>query len=149
MTNKLDMDDLLKALQEADPEQLKHLTVEMNKAPRVNKPKHDNGSVKTYTTVIKTCTCLLCDARFSNKHMLAGGEQIHCLDRQGVDHAITATGKVGEVTITSFVSRCPYCAQTIQSWTREKLEAKFMVLLKNSSFKEVLNYANESSEVLS
>lgn len=147
--SKLDMDDLLLALQEADPEQLKHLAIEMNKQPRVNKPKHMGGPVKTYTTIIKTCTCLLCEAKFSNKHTLAGGEQIHCLDRNGVDHAITATGKVGEVEITSFVSRCPYCAQTIQSWTREKLEAKFMVLLKNSSFKEVLNYANESSEVLS
>ena len=139
----MDMDALLAALKDADPAQLAMLAREMSKSTTPQRSKAvSNSSVKTYTTVIKQVTCLCCGTILTYKHNLIKGEQLACLDKSGVYHIITSTGKEGDVVVPSTTSKCKYCTSVMLEWSREELERRFIRLLNSCSFKEVSDYSS-------
>lgn len=147
--SNLQIEDLIKLLEDADPEQLAKLAIEMNKAPQTRKSKVEHGSIKSYTKVIKEVTCLMCNSKITYKHNLQKGEQLNCIDTKGFGHTITSTGKEGTITVASTASKCEMCACVIKGWSREELERRFLAMLNNTTFKEVINYTLEVNKDVS
>jgi len=136
------IDDLIQALKEADPEQLKQFTSSMTvstktKTKQVNIP---HGPVKSFTTVITNYECKLCGSKFSKPRQLEKGDIVNCLDTTGENHPMKVTGQIGTVYINSFVSRCDHCEGEIKTWSREKLEQSFLALARSCTFKEIHNF---------
>lgn len=116
-------------------------------APVIQRDKNkENGPIKTYTTIIKQYTCLACDSKFSTKYNMAKGEQTFCLDPHGNVHYVTISGKPGEIQLPCFASKCMFCKEKASTWSREKLERKWLALVKASSFKEVVSHKNSMLE---
>lgn len=141
----MNMEELLSALQNADPAQLAMLAKEMSKPVEQKAKRHlhsNNGPVKSYTTVIKNVTCLCCGTILTYKHELLKGEQLSCLDKSGACRIVTSTGKDGEVIVPSTTSKCKYCTTVMLEWSREELERRFIKLLNSCTFKEVACYSS-------
>jgi hypothetical protein len=137
-----DIEDLLKALQEADPEELKKFANSMTvstktKTKQVSVP---HGPVKSFTTVVTNYECKLCGSKFSKPRHLEKGEIVNAIDTTGENHPLKVTGQAGTVYVNSFVSRCQYCEEVVKTWSREKLEQSFLALSRSCTFKEVHNY---------
>jgi len=141
----MEIEELIAVLKDADPAQLAMIAREMQKEHTSTKYKRSNVKsepVKTYTTVIKETTCLCCGSKNVNRYNLVKGEQISSLDKTGVYHIITSTGKEGEVLVPGTTSKCQYCESKVKSWSREELEERFLRLLNSCSFKEVSDYSS-------
>ncbi len=145
MAESMDIDELLKLLQNADPKQLAHLAKEMGK-PVKQEHKVSKKEVFEYTSVTRSNTCLLCGTNTTSNYKLRKGEELTCINPSGVANILTITGKSGNLTVPSTSSRCCYCASVISKWDREQLERRFLLLLENCSFKEVVNYSKAIEE---
>ena len=141
---QLSMEDLIKVLEDADPIQLAKFARELEHGPKTKKNHVPHcGPVKQYTTVTKEVTCLMCNSKTTYKHKLEKGEQLSVIDGTGFGRTITSTGKEGDITIASCVSRCNCCECVARTWEHETLIINFMKLLNSCSFKEVLDYTKE------
>lgn len=134
------MEELRRELETFDRNKLTALlkSMEVN-APKERRPRNhapEHGKVITYTSVTKEYTCLLCGSKFSRTYQLSKGEQTTCFDPEGKVHIITLTGKAGDITIPCSLSKCSYCADTIKSWSREKLEHTLLMLIESITMKE-------------
>jgi hypothetical protein len=116
---------ILKAMQEKDKP----------KSPSVQK-KPTGGPVKTYTSVTKKYTCLMCGSKFSKTYNLSRGEQTTCFTPDGEVHIITLTGKEGELEIPCALSKCSHCSDEITKWSRDRLEHMFCMLIDSITMKE-------------
>ena len=139
------MNDLLDLIKNADPEKLKALAMLTNSSSITaeEKPKHNSqhGPVKTFTTIIKTSTCMLCRTVKTTRIELMKGERIHCTDEAGNVHRLISTGKVGELNVASIVSKCCYCNEVIKGWTREDLVKNFIRVKQYLTWKEIADYS--------
>ena len=142
--------ELLDLLKEIDPAKLATLMASMkgaghaseNDQRSVYKKDNGHGKAKSFTTVIKKTSCMLCNTVMFHKYELAKGEHIYCTDEAGNSHSLTSTGKVGEIQIATMVSRCSHCDDVIDSWSREELIHRFKHIHQAISFKEVALYKN-------
>lgn len=137
------VEEILRLLDEADPVALDNLIKSMNhtsKAPRTI-TKSEHTTCKIYTSCTKTSTCLVCGSSFTIIKPLHKGDRETCINKSGNCSSFIATGKEGDISITSYVSRCNSCINKIKLWDREKLESAFITLLNKSTFKEVVDFA--------
>lgn len=136
------MNDLLDIIKNADPNKLKALMTLTSSSDQI-KPKqsYQHGPVKTFTTVIKNSTCLLCGTVTSTIIELGKGERLHCTDASGNIHSLTSTGKVGELKVASIVSKCYHCDEVIRQWTPDELVKNFIRVKKCLTWKEVADYS--------
>ncbi len=137
-----EMNKLLELIKDISGKDLSKLLKDMDKPKRTfTNINNLNSPVKTYTTVTKKCTCMICNSTFNQVYKLHKNDKISCTDTQGQSHTVIGTGKDGELTISSCVSRCINCREIVKTWSREELEQKFCKLLFSCTFKEVANYA--------
>jgi hypothetical protein len=141
--------ELLDLLKEIDPSALAKLIADMKGADHasanergVYKKDNGHGKAKSFTTVVKKTTCMLCGTTMYHKYELKKGDKIYCTDEAGNSHSLTSTGKVGEIQIATVVSRCSHCDDVIDSWSREELIHRFKHIHQAISFKEVAMYKN-------
>ncbi len=147
MSELNEMDKLLELLKDISDKDLSKVLKDIDKPKRVcHSISSINGPIKTYTTVTKKCTCMVCNSSFNQVYELHKNDKISCTDTQGQSHTVIGTGKDGELTISSCVSRCMHCKEVIKTWSREELEQKFANLLFSCTFKEVANYATLNEE---
>ena len=138
--------ELLQLLQEIDVEKLKEVAGALLTTTKdVVKIPKEHGPVRQYTVVHMKHTCLLCGSVTNHTYELKKGDKISTIDSAGNGHTMTATGKAGEIDLASFNSRCHKCPEVIKTWTREELEQRFLLLLKNTTFKEVIDCAVDMS----
>lgn len=144
--SKLGIEELIELLKDADPAKLSAITNALNSAPATHRHTNHVISTKTYTTVTKVCTCMLCGTVTTYVHNLEKGACLDCLDADGVNHPIRVTGKAGSIEVPCFTSKCGNCGYVIRSWTKEQLEENFMKLVSKCSFKEIGDYSKEVEE---
>ena len=142
------LDDLREALEGVDTDKLATLIKSIehqssNTNERKPYKKDDNhGKVKTYTTVIKKSTCLFCDTSITHKYNLSKGEKLYCVDESGQSHSVTSTGKVGVINLATVTSKCQYCEEVINNWSKDELLVRIKMIRKAMTFKEVAAYHN-------
>ena len=134
----------------ADAERLatfiREIKIATTKPAKKHDPYKDHGPIKTYTTVVKQYTCLLCGATFKTYHKLSKGEQMSTISPTGEVHTVTVSGKEGEVELPCTVSRCEFCNKLVSHWSREELERAFLTLAACCTFKEKVCYSKAVKE---
>ena len=135
--------ELRELLESLGTEGVKLALAELDKVPRVRVKVHtEHGPVKQISSVIKKYECLGCGAKYSTAFTICNKEQLICLDEHGQVHCIRAKVKGGDcIVVPCIVSKCSLCTNTISRMSRDELEKRFYLLLKNSSFKEIASYA--------
>lgn len=134
--------------EEAIQELLSHLSAEKIKlvmeslkhkrAPVHRDPMKAPGPVKTYMKVVKNYTCLACDSTFTYEYKMERGEEISTINKDGTASTLIITKDNGTLTIGCYCTKCEHCATKASMWSREELEARWLSLISNVSFREVI-----------
>jgi hypothetical protein len=136
-------------LEGADKEKLAEFLHEIG-VKKEEKQQHkyvpEHGPVKIYTTVIKHYNCICCGHRQIISYKLAKGEEISTINSDGTIRTLTAVGKNMTVHIASTTTRCNFCSAEIRSWSREKLEARYLSIIGICAYKEVYGHIAEDEE---
>ncbi|OQB03748.1 MAG: hypothetical protein BWY21_02142 [Parcubacteria group bacterium ADurb.Bin216] len=107
--------------------------------------KSEHSVPTSYSTFNKTVTCITCGSVTTYQYRLMKNQQITALLENGRVVTHISKGDTSIIDVESYASRCDKCEASIKTWSREKLEAKYISLLHSCHFKEVLK-ANGSYE---
>jgi hypothetical protein len=151
MTEKIDLDEVRELLQGKSRDEILAYIKRLipTEGKRRTSIRSEHGKPVSYTTVVKSYTCLGCGSKFTSRYNLPKNDDVIYLDPNGKAHNVKVTGKAGEVVVPCAISKCGNCACLSSVWPREELELRFLTLLRSSSFNEIAIYNLVIKEVKS